>query len=218
MDRQTRGRDPTPPPCERGEVARTTAKKDRLDVRVRSVSAHNNVMQTLRSTVDEEADERLADAIRGLSDSDLARLQALARLRARTLPGVEWSDLLHEAIVRALDRTRRWPAEVPVVAFLAQSMRSIAHDHRRRQAQFDTWRREAGRDAASVDPEASIAARRAIDTILRSFAGDTTVGQILEGLAYGRSAAEIRGRHGLSEIDYDSARKRLRRALLRLEL
>jgi hypothetical protein len=59
-------------------------------------------------------------ALAELSAEDLLRLQALARLRARGLPsGVVWSDLLHEALARALDGSRQWPAGVPLLAFLA---------------------------------------------------------------------------------------------------
>jgi RNA polymerase sigma-70 factor (ECF subfamily) len=175
-------------------------------------------MQTLgRMVADETQEADVADAIGRLSDADLARLQALARLRARSLPGIEPSDLLHEAIVRALDGTRRWPSGVPILAFLAQSMRSIEHDHRRRRAQEDLWRSATPPRAAATDPATSIAAREALDTIFKLFAADPTVLRIIEGMAFGRSAAEVRARHELSEMEYDSARKRLRRALLRLE-
>src|SRR5712672_4045343 len=52
----------------------------------------------------------IARAIHSLSDADLVRLKALARLWARGLPGgVGWADVLHEAIARALDGRRRWP-------------------------------------------------------------------------------------------------------------
>src|SRR5271163_4921104 len=54
--------------------------------------------------------EQVAHALRRLTDADLLRLEALARLRARGLPGgVAWSDLLNEAIRRALDGSRPWP-------------------------------------------------------------------------------------------------------------
>jgi RNA polymerase sigma-70 factor (ECF subfamily) len=41
---------------------------------------------------------------------------------------------------------------------------------------------------------------------------------ILSGLANGVSAADIRAAHGMSEVDYDSARRRMRRAMLRAGL
>jgi hypothetical protein len=41
-------------------------------------------------------------------------LRAIARLRARSLPGgVSWSDLPQEAVVRALAGMRPWPPDVP---------------------------------------------------------------------------------------------------------
>jgi RNA polymerase sigma-70 factor (ECF subfamily) len=42
----------------------------------------------------------IGEALAALSEDDLLRLRAIARLRARSLPGgVSWSDLLHEAVV-----------------------------------------------------------------------------------------------------------------------
>ena len=47
-------------------------------------------------------------ALAALSEEDLLRLRAIARLRARSLPdGMSWSDLLHEAVLRALTGARR---------------------------------------------------------------------------------------------------------------
>jgi len=46
-------------------------------------------------------------ALAALSEEDLLRLRAIARLRARALPGdMSWSDLLHEAVLRALTGAR----------------------------------------------------------------------------------------------------------------
>jgi hypothetical protein len=53
-------------------------------------------------------------ALSALSEEDLLRLRAIARLRARSLPdGMSWSDLLHEAVLRALAGARPWPPGVP---------------------------------------------------------------------------------------------------------
>src|SRR5262249_11976609 len=50
----------------------------------------------------------IARAIQSLSDADLVRLKALARLWTRGLPPcVGWADVLHEAITRALDGSRK---------------------------------------------------------------------------------------------------------------
>jgi DNA-directed RNA polymerase specialized sigma24 family protein len=68
-------------------------------------------------------------ALTALSEDDLLRLRAIARLRARSLPdGMTWSDLLHEAVLRALTGARPWPPGLSLVAFLAGVMRSIGDE------------------------------------------------------------------------------------------
>ena len=52
----------------------------------------------------------IGEALAAVSEDDMLRLRAIARLRARSAPGgVSWSDLLHEAVVRALAGMRPWP-------------------------------------------------------------------------------------------------------------
>jgi len=166
---------------------------------------------------DKDSTAGIARALAALSETDLLRLKAIARLRARDLPrDVGWSDLLNEAVARALDGTRQCPGGIGVVAFLAGIMRSIASEHWRR------LRREAGIFALSEgeadpapDPERTLAAVQALATLDALFAGDLAASQILAGLAGGLSAREIRETYGLSETDYDSTRKRMRRLLLK---
>jgi hypothetical protein len=56
----------------------------------------------------------IGEALATLSEDDFLRLRAIARLRALSLPGrVSWSDLLHEAVVRAWAGVRPWPPGVP---------------------------------------------------------------------------------------------------------
>ena len=133
------------------------------------------------------------DEIAALGDADLLRLRAVARLRARGLPGVEGMDL-----------------------------RSIAHDHWRR-AMRDAPLRDAADPAAleqadpspAADPERATAAAQALAEGDRLFAADPVALRIVAGLAEGLDAAEIRRRYGLDATTYDSARRRMRRALLR---
>lgn len=158
-------------------------------------------------------------ALESLSDGDLLRLRALARLRARGLPGVEWADLLNETVARALAGSRRWPAGVPLVAFLAGAMRSVCDQHWRRVRLERRVLAPVGpaEDApeAVADPERIAAAVQALARLDALFARDGAALAILAGLAAGLSPAEIRVRNGLSETAYDSARRRMRRVLLR---
>jgi RNA polymerase sigma-70 factor (ECF subfamily) len=150
---------------------------------------------------------------------------AVAKLRARGLPdGVGWSDLLHEALARALDGSRQWPSGVPLLVFLAGVMRSIGNEIWRRR------RREAGLIALAngaeyqniacpaPNQERVLAAGEAVAAIYRLFCGDQTAQQIISGLASGLSAEDIRRQHDLSSLAYDSARRRIRRTLLRAGL
>ncbi|WP_428485149.1 hypothetical protein [Rhodopila sp.] len=165
-------------------------------------------------------------AIRSLSDTDVLRLHALASLRARGLPGgVTGSDLLNEAILRALDGSRQWPAAVPMVAFLAGIMRSLRDEHWRRTRREgrvmqplpadDAGLREHPNTTPDADPERVYAAAQALAVIDRLFAADETALRIVAGLAHGLGAEDIRRLYGLSELEYDTARRRMRRSLLR---
>ena len=168
----------------------------------------------------------LAAEIAALGDADLLRLRAIAKMRVRGLPGLDALDLLNKALLRLLAGTRSRPAHVPLVALLATTMRSVAHDHWRRDRReravlVSPW--PGDDDAASrqadpapgVDPERTTAALQALAEIDRLFADDPVALRIIAGLTEGFGAAEIRERFAIGECDYDSARRRMRRALLR---
>ena len=160
--------------------------------------------------------------------ADLLRLKTIARLHARGLPpDVSWEDLLQEALTRVLVGTRRQPVGVSMVAFLAGIMRSLKSEH---------WRRARGRPGSrdalaldrpcddpreielldpSPDPERSLVARQELAAIQRLFEQDTVALQIIAGLGNGLSPEQIRAAYGITDTDYDSARKRMRRRLLR---
>jgi DNA-directed RNA polymerase specialized sigma24 family protein len=178
--------------------------------------------------VAEEPSRDVAAALGALSNGELLRLNALARLWARGMPGtLSWADVLQEAIARALDGSRKWPLGVPILAFLSGVMRSICDDHWRQHV------REArvfvrGMDAADVraedvnsanpDPERVVAAAQALSDIYELFVGDNVALIVITGLADGLTAAEICETYGLSQREYDTTRKRMRRALLRADL
>jgi RNA polymerase sigma-70 factor (ECF subfamily) len=157
-------------------------------------------------------------ALNIVSDLDLLRLKAIARMHARRLPpDVNWSDLLQETFARVLSGRRRIPDDVNRVAFLAGVMRSIrAELWRRAHLEGVMYARHLARlpqEAAS--PERVLAALQELAEIQQLFAGDAEVLNLIEGLGEGLSADEIRGRYDLAQADYDAARKRMRRALLR---
>src|SRR5436853_462275 len=136
-------------------------------------------------------------------------------------------DVLQEAIARALDGSRKWPPGVPILAFLSGVMRSICDDHWRhavREARVivrghdaaDAGAEETG--AGHPDPERVLAAAQALSDIYDLFADDGLALKVITGLADGLTAVEICEAYRLTEREYDTTRKRMRRALLRAEL
>lgn len=154
-------------------------------------------------------------ALSALPEEELLRLRAIARLRARSLPGgVSWSDLLHEAVLRALAGARQWPPDVSLVAFLAGVMRSLCDEQWRRHRRRNTMAALTDATAAD-DPERAYAAAEALAAIHRLFASDEAATKVITGLINGMRAEDIRSRYGLTDVDYDTARRRIRRTMLR---
>lgn len=151
-------------------------------------------------------------ALAALSEEDLLRLRAIARLRARSLPGgMSWSDLLHEAV---LTGARPWPPGVPLVAFLAGIMRSLCDEQwrrHRRQNHLPTPHDRGGAD----DPERACAAAEALAAIQRLFASDEAALKVITGLISGMAAEDIRRHSDMTAVEYDTTRRRIRRTLLR---
>lgn len=161
------------------------------------------------------------------TELELLRLKTLARWYARGLPpDVTWEDLLQEALTRILTGKRQVPEGVAIVAFVAGIMRSLRSEHWQRVKRMPARdllrasRREGGAQHTELvdplpGPERALIAQQELAAIRKLFADDAAALAIINGLAQGLTTEEIRLAAGLSDTDYDSARKRMRRALLR---
>jgi hypothetical protein len=150
-----------------------------------------------------------------MSQADMQRIKLIAMARADGLRACGWEDLLQEAILRTLGGGRRWPTDVPMVAYLAQTMRSIASDHRRREAVFESDDAITGTtDATSLNDRLDSARR--VGDIYAFFAGDAAVVHLMDGLIAGETASDTQRRTGLSAQSYDAARKRYWRGIAKL--
>jgi DNA-directed RNA polymerase specialized sigma24 family protein len=170
-------------------------------------------------------------AVKLVNDCDLLRLKVIARLHGRSLPpDLSWADLLQEAFTRVLDGSRAIPPGVPPVAFLAGVMRSIKAEHWRRRrraieqqpALVSEYQLVAPETAEACDPlpdpERWLIAAQQLEAIGMLFAHDPVALHIIAGLGDGLTAEEIRRTLGMTKTEYDSARKRMRRALIRAGL
>jgi DNA-directed RNA polymerase specialized sigma24 family protein len=166
-----------------------------------------------------------------VSVTDLLRLKAIARLHARGLPPhVDWSDLLQEAFTRVLDGSRQQPAGVPVVAFLAGVMRSIKEQCWRQCRRGARQLPKLLAELAAVDlqqgeladpapsPERRVIAIEQVKAINGLFDDDLPAKQIISALYEGSSPEETCATYAMSRTDYDSTRKRMRRAIIRAGL
>src|SRR5262252_5851166 len=131
----------------------------------------------------ESSTEPVARALAALTPSDLLRLKRVAQLRARLIPGLEWDELLNEALLRALDGSRRWPEGVPLLAFIAGIMRSLvdARMHQRRRLAERALAWSGTREAAP--PDAQLHARQCLAAIADFFAADPDVLALIAALA-----------------------------------
>lgn len=166
-----------------------------------------------------------------VTDADLLRLKVIARLHARGLPPhLSWSDLLQEAFTRVLDGSRHQPEGIPMVAFLAGVMRSVKEQYwrqaRRGARQLPKLLAElepsALQEGEPLDPRPSperraIAAQE-IKAINSLFEDDLQARQVISALYEGWTPEESCAFHAMSRTDYDSTRKRIRRALIKAGL
>jgi DNA-directed RNA polymerase specialized sigma24 family protein len=166
-------------------------------------------------------------ALGSVSRMDLLRLKAIARIYARGLqPEGVWEDLLQEALTRVLTGSRLQPDGVPVVVFVAGILRSLRADYWRRA------RRESRDGNVRIDdeseelvglaladsapgPERALEDWQQLTLIRMLFAADPAALKIIDGVSAGLSAEQIRRSSGLSKVEYDSTRRRMRRTVLR---
>jgi DNA-directed RNA polymerase specialized sigma24 family protein len=165
-------------------------------------------------------------ALELVTELELLRLKTLARWYGRGLPpDVTWEDLLQEALTRILVGSRQASAHVPTVAFVAGVMRSLRSEHFRRVGRRNSARRSPSSSSSADDlhaklaewtpgPENALVAEQELTAIRGLFRDDPTAWAIIDGLAGGLTAEEIRSAAGLTETEYASARKRMRRRLL----
>ena len=194
-------------------------------VRARRRAAHKtlNMKSDMAGRAQLATPEEVRAALFGLSPADSVRLKQLAKLRASGA-GLEWTDLLNEAFARALAGQRQWPVGVPFVAFLAQTMRSVAFDERR-SSDFVVSLGEVGADespgrsdgklqpSTDVTPERELSAKQGLGQVQALFEDDPVSLAILVGTAEDMAPDAIQKQLGLSATQYASALRKIRRRL-----
>jgi DNA-directed RNA polymerase specialized sigma24 family protein len=167
--------------------------------------------------------EDISEAFGSLSPENRLKLYAIERVALR---GTDLSpgDLLHEALCAAIMGDRKCPRHVPFMAFIVQTMRSIASHHReeRRREPADGGAAQEAREARPVfsatasDPEQMLIERESEDmvgAIQDCFEGDEQAQMVVLGWSEGYRGKELRDFVGVDQAALDYAIKRIRRTM-----
>jgi DNA-directed RNA polymerase specialized sigma24 family protein len=165
--------------------------------------------------------EEVLERLDSLSPEDMRRLWLIER---RRLSGTDFQDglLYQEAVCQAILEERLCPREIPVVAFLAQSMRSIA-SHRRaelaRQVPItseDRFKNPVDPATDQLDPEETLIEREAADVVVdiyKLLEGDDEAQLTVLAIVDGKKGKELRHELGIDQARFDYIMKRIRRAV-----
>ena len=159
--------------------------------------------------------EEARGAIQGLQPADHVKLMIIAKFFAglRIVGSViEPEDLLHDAIVKTIDGTRRWNKKVSIIRHLDRVMESDS-GHAAKKAQ-----RTESLEAGDVEPKAQtpsiysqLIAKEQLEAVLPLLEGDKKALDILRLKGDGFTASEVRSKLGMSEKEYNTVSRRIRR-------
>lgn len=181
-----------------------------------------------RSEESYATEAEVREAVGRLGDADLERLRRYADLRARALAalglGIGGSDLLQEALSRTLAGKRKWPKSVKFVQHLLGAVRSISSGLAKRMkgvvVETDLLGDGEGDESHGIelasplaDPERLAAVHEELAHIEQLFSSDERALLVIEGLKDRMEGPEIKEWLGLSQTEFETVMKRLRRGV-----
>ena len=190
-------------------------------------------------------EDDIRQAIAGLSPGDLVHLKKAARLCLPGTEYADPQELLNEAVVRTMNAVagqpgRCWPTDVPFMAYLVQTMKGLASDAReslpqRKTVHLEMMTTSDGNSETAVallnhveqdaitrgiemedEKERSRLAQADLDTINAHFAHDDQVQYVIMGRQDNLSVTEVRQLADMSQTQFETAQRRLRRGLEKL--
>lgn len=168
-------------------------------------------------------------AIEALTVADYGRLHKFGRAKVRSLGeragGLTAEDLLSEAVVRSLSRTRRWdPTKVDLPGFLMGVIRSMVSHLRRgepgstklplMEADLGTDEDPAPMDRQArtkVTPERQAIAKDLLQTLDQQFAQDAEAALVVGAWRDNMTGREIKEALGWSQVQLETVTRRIRR-------
>ena len=156
--------------------------------------------------------EEAAAALEKLGQADRIRLKFLARNRLYG-QNTDWEDLLQEALTRILEGTRKWPRDVPIIAFIAGVMRSMAGEYRKQQRQMRSDAETMPLASSNPGPDSEAEAKAEIKAIEGHFGDDDDALAVVMARFEGHSPEETQAMFNLTKTRYESTLKRIRRKI-----
>jgi hypothetical protein len=169
------------------------------------------------------AAEEVLEKLDSMSADDKRRLRLIER-RRRGGTDFQENELYSEAVCQAVVGERNCPRDESFVAFLAQSMRSIASHRREALARTDSLTSEGGGrgkaerqlESDQLDPEALLIEKEAEDiikAIYEALEGDEEAQLAVIAISGTNRGKALRDEIGVDQARYDYIMKRIRRAL-----
>jgi hypothetical protein len=153
----------------------------------------------------------IGKALESLTDGQKTALSKIARVYARKTP-YGYEDLINEAICRVLDGKRAWRRGLPVILFLGGVMRSIAWE----------WKKDLHEEEIDVGDEGAgergVVSKIDVMRIVALFNDDPIAQRLVMGMMEGARGEELLETSGLSQTEYESKRKKIRRRIEKLSL
>jgi DNA-directed RNA polymerase specialized sigma24 family protein len=171
------------------------------------------------------APEEVLEKLDSLSAEDKIRLRLI---ELRRLGGTDFKEglLYQEAVCQAVLGERKCPRDESFVAFLAQSMRSVA-SHRRAALKKQVPMEKADGSGRIIelqiasdlsDPEAALIEREAIDTVTHIYdclEGDDEAQLVILAISEGKKGKELRDEIGIDQAAFDYIIKRIRKVMFK---
>jgi hypothetical protein len=169
------------------------------------------------------ASEEVLEKFDSMSADDKRKLRLIER-RRRGGTDFQENELYSEAVCQAIVGERRCPRDESFVAFLAQSMRSIASHRRKALARAVSLTSDAdGRggverqvESDQLDPEALLIEKEAEDlikVIYEAVEGDQEAQLAIIAISGPNRGKALRDEIGVDQAGYDYIMKRIRRTL-----
>lgn len=188
----------------------------------------NDASAPLAGDVDGPEPEHLTaeEVVQRLDALSVGELGKLRLIEERRRAGTDFGPLMlyQEAVCQVICGERRCPRDVSFVAFLAQSMRSVASHRRKALSRQVPMSRTEGSGvlvalqiaADQLDPEEALISQEAIDVVVEIYAlfeGDDEAQLTIMAIVDGKKGKVLRDELGITQAEFDYVMKRIRRTV-----